>query len=501
MPVLARAATLLVVLTLLLTACTSPSVQATIAPTATSAPVPTAAATVLPLPTASPPPTAIPTLADDVRIAGVDVGGMTPEAAREKLTVTLAPLLRPLDIQASGERLMLQPEDIDFAIPFDTMITQARAAQSGARIALAVDYNEAKLRSSLEKLAGQIVDQPAIAVITSTKTISRSFALSGGEMLDIDDALARIDERLHAVGGSRRVTLALAPSDAIRPTPEQLQEQIEAMAAGWKGVVGVYIYDINNDEVIASLNENTVFSAASTIKAAIMLNAYINIEEFSKKQERALEKMIVESDNLAANTLLAAAVGGGGTEEALAGAEKMSALLRKLGLKHTYLYVPFEATDYIKQNKIKFKLGPVKEGDPPYTNSGRALRTTPAEMARIYLWLDQCVRGAGPLLDFERLNKDRCQEMLDHLAENGDYDRMRAGLPEEVRVEHKSGWVPPEMQADVGIVRSDGGDFVVAIYLYQPGERYSDEVVQRSIGSFARLAYTYFNPVQAEALQ
>jgi beta-lactamase class A len=501
---------MLVALMLTLTACAGSEAQAT-APAPTEPAAPTAAPTVAPTtpptaaptsaPTATPQPTAPPTLAKDVFVAGVDVGGLALEDARKKLEGALAPLLRPLDIQAGEATISLNPEDIGFELPLDDMIAAAKAAQPGARIGLQVRYDEAKLRAALQSLPSQAGPPPEVSVIKGTDPISRSFAVSGGSGLDVDTAVKQIDERLHSPGGARRVTLALgAGATAARPTADQLQQQIELMAKEWKGVAGIYIYDLVGGQELASLNKNTVFSAASTIKVAIMLNAYVHVGKFNAKQEAAFKKMIVDSDNLAANTILAASVSGTGTEDALKGAELMSATLADLGLPHTYLYVPFDATDYMAQQKIKFKLGPKRDGEPPYTSSGRALRTSPAEIAQIYLFIDQCSQGKGVLLEkfADHLTPARCQEMLDRLETNGDHKRMVAGIPAGVRVEHKSGWIN-DMQADAGIVRSAGGDFLVAIYLYRDiGSSTTplpDKVFMPVIASFARLVYTYYNPI------
>jgi beta-lactamase class A len=504
MPRAPRIATVFVALTFILTACAGSQAQAN-SPQPTAPPAPTAAPTAVPTaaPTDIPAPTALPALAQDLFVAGVDVGGMTQEDARKKLTDTLAPLLQPLDVRFGATSLTLKPEDIGLELPLDDLIAEAKAAQAGARVGLKIRYDQARLRAALQGLAKQVDQPPAISLISDTKSISRSFALSGGAELDLDAAVKQIDERLRSLRGARRVTLALSPATgaAARPTPDQLQEQIKLMAKQWKGVAGIYVYDLASDQEIASLNKNTVFSAASTIKLAIMLNAYIQLDKFTARQQTALKKMIVESDNLAANTILAAAAGGSGTEDALRGAEQMSAMLKDLGLEHTYLYVPFEALEYLAQRKVKFKLGPKREGDPPYTDSGRALRTTPAEMAQLYLYIDQCSKGKGILLEkfADHLTAARCQEMLDRLETNDDHKRMVAGIPAGVRVEHKSGWID-DMQADVGIVRAPGGDFLVAIYLYQqvdPGKpRLPDRLAMSAIASFARLVYTYYNPVQ-----
>lgn len=498
-----RAAALLIVSALLLAACAEPASQATIASGAPTAATPADPPSAPPTsaPPASIPPTAVPPLAQRVLIAGVDVGGMDAGAARAKLDSALAPLLRPLDLQAGDARLTIKAEDIGLLLPLDDMLAAAQSAQAGERVPLQLSYDEARLRALLGDLASQAATPPSITVISDTEEISRSFALRGGERLDIDAAARQIDDRLRALGGSRRVTLSLAQDGDARPSAGELQQQIEAMADEWNGIVGVYVYDLKQDRAIARLHENTVFSGASVMKAPILLESYINLSSFTPAQEQALQKMIVNSDNLAANIMLAASAGGSGTEDALLGALDMSDMLKELGLQHTYQYMPYEASQYlIKVRNIHIKTGPAHEGEAPFTEPDPVLRTTPAEISRIFLLINQCSQGRGLLLEKypKQLTPARCSEMLDRLADNGDHTRMIAGLPDGVRVEHKSGWIE-DMQADVGIVRSPGGDFLTAIYLYRkitPGKTYlSDEVAAPVIASFARLIYTYFNPL------
>ena len=228
-----------------------------------------------------------------------------------------------------------------------------------------------------------------------------------------------------------------------------------------------------------------------------MLNLFMNVPKLNARVTAALKKMIVESDNLKANDLLAAAAGGTTTDSAFEGANQLSAMLADLGLKNTFLYVPFESGDFIKLYKVKFKTGPAKGGEAPFIKASTTLRTTPFEMAQIYIDLEQCSQGKGVLLEKygENLTAARCKEMIGWLETNGDHTRMLSGLPKDAKVAHKSGWIPPEIQADAGIVRSPGGDFVIAIYMYQPGERYPDTAVKSLLGNVARLVYSYYNPV------
>lgn len=502
MPSYLRTVILFIALALVLTACAEPEAQATSAQSISPPTLSVAAPTPTYAPTSTPQPTAVPRLAKDVLVAGVDVGGLEPEQARKKLDDALTPLLRSIDLEAGDTHLTLRPEDIDLQIPLDALIAEAQSAGSGGRVALQVRYDDAKLRAALEGLAQQ-VDQPAIvSVISATDTFSRSFALSGGGRVDVEAAIKQIDERLHSPGATRRVTLDLAPeAAAARPAPEQLQQQIEAMADDWNGVAGIYVYDLAADQIVATLNQDTVFSGASVMKVPILLYAYTSLPSFTDEQETWLQKMIVESDNLAANQLLATSAGGTGTESALQGVLEMTKMLQSLGLKHTYQYTPYEANDYLNLQNIKTRNGPKQEGPKPYTDADPKLRTTPAEMSRIFLLIHQCSQGKGELLEKfgGSLTAPRCQEMLDRLEDNGDHSRLVAGLPDGTRVAHKSGWIE-DMQADVGIVHSPGGDFLVAIYIYREivrGKNYLDDSVAAPvIASFARLVYTYYNPLK-----
>jgi hypothetical protein len=234
----------------------------------------------------------------------------------------------------------------------------------------------------------------------------------------------------------------------------------------------------------------------------VMLYLYVNLDEFTERQSFWLNEMIRHSDNLSANDLLAAGAGGSGTDWAFIGADEMSTMLQEeLGLRHTYLYVPYETTDYIKLYKPKFRCGPQGPvGEKPYTEMGACLRAEPASMARLYQLIDQCADGEGELLDkFERLSPARCQEMLDWLAKNADKTRMVAGVPKGTRVEHKSGWIE-DMQADNGIVRSPGGDYILSIYYYRPldGKRdyWEDEDMAPVVAALSHLVYTAYNPVE-----
>jgi beta-lactamase class A len=461
-----------------------------------------------PLRPASPTATAIPDsdanapLPQGVQVAGVDVGGMRPAKARALLAAALGPRLHPLDLWLETTHTTLRPEEIGLHIPLDALIHAAQVAPAGAQIALRVSYDAARLRSTLEDRARQTDRRPTIVVINNAVPFSRRFANIPGQRLDVTTVMRQIDAYLQLLSAPPQLAVPLQPDMRVRqPLPAQLQAQIAVLAREWAGVVGISVLDPTSGQVVAQLNEHTVFSGASLMKVAILLEIYLTHPHFTAQQERWLDAMIIESDNRAANNLLAASAGGTTPQDAARGARAMSALLNDLGLAHTYQYQPYQSDDDpVDPADLDILLGPVREGPPPYTDADRVLRSTPAEMSRIFLWIEQCSQGSGILLErfAASLTAARCQEMLNRLEQNGDHSRMLAGFPTGTRVAHKSGWIA-DMQADVGVVHSPGGDFILAVYVYSPHTADTTEqfnaIAKQAIAGFAQLVYSYYNPV------
>lgn len=476
-------------------------------PAAALATVPTAAPTAPAAPTAVPSATPAPVFAAGSTVAGVDVAGLTFERAAALVEEHLSAPRAPITVEAGAAVRRLDPDAIALAAPVDDLLADARKAferGAPADVPYAVTFDERALREVLAALAEGLPGAGAVSVISATDTLTRSFAYQPGLALDLDAAVDQVRDAL-ADPEARTVALELDEPEAPPRVPlDRLREELAALAEEVPGVVGVHLIDLESGESVG-LNDRTVFAGASTIKTAVMLYLYANVEELTERQSFWLNEMIRHSDNLSANDLLAAGAGGTGTDWAFTGADEMSTMLQEeLGLRHTYLYVPYETTDYIKLYKPKFRCGPAGPvGEKPYTEMGACLRAEPASMARLYQLIDQCAAGEGELpTTFELLTPERCQEMLDWLARNADRTRMVAGVPRGTRVEHKSGWIE-DMNGDVGIVRSPGGDYILAVYYYRPldGKRdyWEDEDLAPVVAAISHLVYTAYNPLATGA--
>ncbi len=486
-------------------------------------------------------------------IAGIDVGGLRREDAANKLRLELSPIERPLQLYVGKTQHTITASHIDLTFHIEEMLTEASDALDSAdvqgkpvHIPLHITFDQAALRRHIRRFAKQTLVAPKLHVLqksvplTSVLAINETnnieapyFAYTPGYTLNIEDTIEDITKRLNNPRASHHIELTLAEdtnTNIPRPDNALLKQQIYAIMEQWQdGTIGYYQYDLQRGTHLG-INEHTVFSGASVMKAAILLHAYVSLPHFTKQQHEWIEQMIIHSSNIAANYVLAISIGGSSSYDAYNATQHMTAMLQKLGLDHTYQKGAYSVT-YPELSGMSFAvLYPIEpitpeedppptpelydmedgitptpytyqqqEGNPPYTNADLYLRTTPSEMSQIFLLMDQCSRGEGPLIALfdKTINADRCQEMLDVLAQNGDTKRIRAGLPADVRVEHKSGWID-DMQADVGIVRSQGGDFVLAIFLYQ-GYFLEDGVAHPIIAALTRLTYTAYNPVKHTA--
>jgi hypothetical protein len=460
----------------------------------TAAPAPQPSATAIPAPTATPA-VLVPA---GTSVAGVELGGLTVSAA-EAVLQQAAPSLVPAEMTVLIASAPYTLTTAAIGLEFDLAAVTA-ALQSGAALPTALfRFDAAALTTQIAAWAEQVAEPAQLSLEpVEGSDRRRGFVAQPARILDRAALEAQLTEQLSSGAFSEPLSVTLTADPAApMAAPDELSAALSELAAEWDGVVGVYVYDLVNGQE-TTLNARTVFAGASTIKTAIMLFAYTRVAEFDERLQQHLRLAIHDSDNLSANELLAAGAGGSGTDDAMVGAVQMTEMLADLGLEDTYLTVPYESGDYIRLYNLSYPCGPRDPvGEPPYTETGCALRATPYAMGQLYRMIEACADGDGVLLErYDLLSPERCNEMLDLLAGNADSTRMMAGLPAGLRVEHKSGWIE-DMQADAGIIRSPNGDYVAAIYVFRPlnGEySWPDSLMAPMVADVSYLIYSAFNP-------
>lgn len=474
--------------TVLSTVATTPANAAPTRPAATPSRVP---------PTATPTPFTFPPASS---LAGVDVGGLTIEVAKARLTASLRRDDRTIVLATEGYSTTLPAAEFVKLPPVDQLVARGRANVYGTapvKLPLQLSIDRPALQAFVERIAPGVDRPAATAVVSDAQALTQTFTFKSrpARRLNVNQTIGRITQELRQPTGARQLELVVESPPGARPPMAELERVLRAHAALWKGVAGLYVRDLQTGETVA-YNADTVFSGASVMKVPIMIFAYSRLGALDDEQRGWMQRMIIESQNLDANSLLAAAVDGEGTEAALQGVNEMTAMLKRLGLSRTYMLIPYESGDWLIQQSMLPGGGPAREGAEPFTAADGYVRTTPREMGELFVMLDECAQGTGPLLKKVggKLNDRLCQEMLGWLQQPHDQERMVAGLPSNAKVAHKGGWVE-DMQSDVGIVESPGGRYVAAIYIWRDGY-VTDANANPSpyLGDFSHTIYTFFNP-------
>lgn len=494
--------------------------------------------------TLSRPGTALP---PGLSVAGIPVGGLTSDQVRAAvLRYRLDPLSRTLELRLDEQSLEVSPMRLglqvhlaelmaqvdrqvrpqplhpwviylvaghplmDFPSEPPTAVGQGEAPMPD--LPLPLDIDETVLWGFLEGLAEEYDRDPLpfrAVVLTDTAVLSTSGVLTPSWSTDgpvVGFSPSRMGRRLDVTASVSLVAPALERwdrnSEAIDLVVEQvappetdlslLETVLQAEVDRMPGVVGVYVRDLRTNEEIG-VNERVLFSTASVIKTAIMLQVYRALDEpLEPAVAWDLAAMMVDSDNDAANRLLT--IGGLGDEGA--GARSMTRMLHDLGLGDSFMCIGFSGLECPT---------PPPEGWLPDAASRDPAaspmpldpfrQTTPRDMGMLLTYLYECSRGKGLILERfpGQVTAEECRAMLDLMGRNADRRRMVSGLPEGVPVAHKSGWIY-DMKADAGIVFSPGGPYVLSVYVWEE-EGLLDSEANRRIAGLSWITYAFFNPL------
>ena len=263
-----------------------------------------------------------------------------------------------------------------------------------------------------------------------------------------------------ALGNSARTTvgpvLGLPPAGkprATRPAEDQeLAERVRELVDGFEAVSGVYVQSLATGAG-AAWNARARFPAASTVKLAIAIETLRVLRGRpppGSEEDALLEAMLVESDNEAANALLAWL---GGSETG--GASEVNETLDALGLDDSHLYGGFLVAAAGRPIPLRV------EDEPSFAGK----HTTAWDLARLHTGVHLAAGGLGPLVRLPGFTGADARFLLWHLAHAEDTGKLDRYVGRDVVVPHKAGWVT-EARHDAGIVYGPHGAFVAVVMTY-----------------------------------
>ncbi len=123
-------------------------------------------------------------IADGVTVNGVDVGGLTPQRARAKLSAALLdPLDRPVSVRYQGRRFTLTPERAQVAVDIDGSVDRALAASRAGNL----------LTRTWREVRGAELDAKVEAKISWSREAVRTLVRRVREKLTIEPRDASVD--------------------------------------------------------------------------------------------------------------------------------------------------------------------------------------------------------------------------------------------------------------------------------------------------------------------
>lgn len=437
-------------------------------------------------------------------VAGVPVGGMTLDQARNALNETY---LGAIAVYGGGERVAeLAPKDFGFAMDVDGMLAAAKnqweRQESWQRygefvvgispdpidIPLTATHDEQALSALLERVTA-FMDRPAQSPVFNPDTGAVSEG-KAGRLVEREPSLAALRAALYDPQ-SRSVELTLTDIPAPGYDINVLKQAIETELAEFDGFGSVFVIDLETGEEMG-INADVAVSGLSILKIAIFIEAYRNLDQPPNAFEQDLfVSTATASSNHGANLLLHIIAGEDNTYE---GAADFTQRMRDLGLVNTFMAIPYDAA--VVPTRPSTYETPANLRTDIDTLPDPTMQTTAEDIGTLLSMLYYCSKGEGGLLAVypDEITQEECQAIIDLMIQNTEGNLIRYGVPDGTPVSHKHGWSFNE-HADAGIVFTPGGDFVIYTLLAQPeADWLVSDYTFPIIREVTRITYNYFNP-------
>ncbi len=252
----------------------------------------------------------------------------------------------------------------------------------------------------------------------------------------------------------------------------------------------LYLRDMQTGEEI-TFGNGFAFSGTSINKVAILLELFDRLNDVPNPNLATdIANTMICSENTATNNLLSF-IGGG---DLYLGAESVSSFMTQLGLTRSFITAPYsipDATPVPPSAPIRL---PQTQADQAKANADLTNQMTVDDVGYMLSALYQCgMQESGPLLtQFEGFTPQECRKALHVMANNTTDALLKAGVPADVAVAHKHGWIE-DTHGNAAVMFTPGGDYVLVMMLHQP-EWLNYQESLPVIAEVSRQIYNYYNP-------
>jgi hypothetical protein len=260
----------------------------------------------------------------------------------------------------------------------------------------------------------------------------------------------------------------------------------------------LYLLDLQTGQEIMFGND-VAYSGTSINKIGILLELFALLNgDPDPMLAGDIANMMICSSNEATNKVISV-IGGG---DLYTGADAVSNFFTRLGLQRTFLTAPYDipgATPVPPTRPVRY---PQTSANQQKANPNVTNQITVDEIGYVLGSIYQCAfNEAGPLIeDFDEgvFTPQECRKMLHVMANNNVDALLKAGVPAEITVAHKHGWVA-DTHGNAAVFFTPGGDYVIVAMLYQPGWLDYQDTADlpgslRILAEISRTVYNWYNP-------
>ena len=456
-------------------------------------------------------------LSAGITAGGVNVSGLSQNDAVARWEQAYAQPIQMYYRDVNGDHpIMLHPDQLGWRISSAPMLADALAAgeadggfwrrfldymlgneQTLPRdIPLLADYQEEALAAFLHDL-GLRYDSKAGAPGYDLQTLT-VFPGESGYALNIPAAMKAIDAALRRVD-ARTVDLPIDSMVNNPPTLLTLQNlMIDYLDSqgfihdGQTTAASLFVLDLLTGEEINLLGD-VAYSAASTIKAPIMIDFYRLLEREPSPDEAWLLANSLLCSNNASSNLIMEIIGGG---DGFAGLQSVIDTLQHIGVGNTYISAPFYLG--VEGQQLGAIPAPPTSPNAAYdTNADPFNQTTAEDMGSLFNLLYDCAEfGSGLAASYPdgQITQSECRQMLELMSANDIERLLQGGIPRQARISHKNGWIFDTV-GDAGVVYSPNGrHYVISIFLWEQTDFQDYEKLWPLVEELSRAAWNFFNP-------
>ena len=248
----------------------------------------------------------------------------------------------------------------------------------------------------------------------------------------------------------------------------------------------LFVLDLATREAFA-FGDEYAFSGTSLNKVAILARLYesLSAPPAPDMATDILNTMIC-SENTATNRLLSAI----GSGNVWLGAQAVTDLLASRGWTNSYLVAPFTTIGTPEPPPFPVT-APETTADQVKAQPDFSNQLVASEIGQLLGALYDCAYSENHSLG-AGLEARECRQML-HVMSNNTVDALlKSGVPADTRVAHKHGWIP-DTHGNAALFFTPGGDYVIAMLLFQP-EWLNFQESLPLFAEVSRRVYNHFNP-------